>query len=113
MLDRLLSETASEDKSLDLFSLMIVVREPGDSAPYVIEYRHVSHTSYEGCSKAKISEGARSKCTNCIIFMFIFCLSIPELVQRVEKDLVNIMTGATIENADILTCYKFNFRIVI
>jgi hypothetical protein len=26
----------------------------------------------------------------------------PELVQRVEKDLLNIMAGGTVENADIL-----------
>lgn len=36
----------------------------------------------------------------------------PELVQRVEKDLLNIMTGATVENADILK-FKSNFSIVV
>ncbi|KAK1554914.1 hypothetical protein Q3G72_018997 [Acer saccharum] len=35
---------------------LIMVREAGDSAPETW-----SHTSYEGCSKAKISKGARSK----------------------------------------------------
>lgn len=33
----------------------------------------------------------------------------PELVQRVEKDLVNIMSGGTVENLDIL---DMNFSIV-
>lgn len=31
----------------------------------------------------------------------------PELVQRVEKDLLNIMSGVTVENADILS-FKLN-----
>ncbi|TXG68684.1 hypothetical protein EZV62_003619 [Acer yangbiense] len=133
MLDRLLSENASEDKSLDLsfsedgrsgtfvlgddhfpvslmdlpcvvesfktyddsalvktadIGQMIVVREPGDSAPDVIEYRHGLTPPMRDARKRRFR---REPDLN------------PELVQRVEKDLVNIMTGATIENADILT----------
>ena len=32
----------------------------------------------------------------------------PELVQRVEKDLVNIMSGGTVENLDILDTSNFS-----
>ncbi|KAK0595552.1 hypothetical protein LWI29_007802 [Acer saccharum] len=130
MLDRLLSENASEDKSLDLsfsedgrsgtfvlgddhfpvslmdlpcvvesfktyddsalvktadIGQMIVVREPGDSAPDVIEYRHGLTPPMRDARKRRFR---REPDLN------------PELVQRVEKDLVNIMTGATIENAE-------------
>ncbi|KAI9160730.1 hypothetical protein LWI28_010998 [Acer negundo] len=130
MLDRLLSENASDDKSLDLsfsedgrsgtfvlgddhfpvslmdlpcvvesfktyddsalvktadIGQMIMVREPGDSAPDVIEYRHGLTPPLRDARKRRFR---REPDLN------------PELVQRVEKDLVNIMTGATIENAE-------------
>ncbi|KAK2654381.1 hypothetical protein Ddye_014237 [Dipteronia dyeriana] len=130
MLDRLLSENASEDKSLDLsfsedgrsgtfvlgddhfpvslmdlpcvvesfktyddsalvktadIGQMIMVREPGDSAPDVIEYRHGLTPPLRDARKRRFR---REPDLN------------PELVQRAEKDLVNIMTGATIENAE-------------
>ncbi|KAK3204905.1 hypothetical protein Dsin_018951 [Dipteronia sinensis] len=64
---------------------MIMVREPGDSAPDVIEYRHGLTPPMRDARKRRFR---REPDLN------------PELVQRVEKDLVNIMTGATIENAE-------------
>lgn len=64
---------------------MIMVREPGDSAPDVIEYRHGLTPPMRDARKRRFR---REPDLN------------PELVQRVEKDLVNIMTGATIDNAD-------------
>ncbi|KAL5765307.1 hypothetical protein ACOSP7_017584 [Xanthoceras sorbifolium] len=66
---------------------MIMVREPGDSAPDVIEYKHGLTPPMRDARKRRFR---REPDLN------------PELVQRVERDLVNIMTGATVENADIL-----------
>ncbi|XP_044504665.1 transcription initiation factor TFIID subunit 7-like [Mangifera indica] len=64
---------------------MIVVREPGDSAPDVVEYRHGITPPMRDARKRRFR---REPDLN------------PELVQRVEKDLLNIMSGGTIENAD-------------
>ncbi|KAG5222144.1 transcription initiation factor TFIID [Salix suchowensis] len=111
-LDRLLSETASssEEQSLDLsFSedgrsgtfvigderfpaslldfLMVMVREAGDTAPDVVEYRHGLTPPMRDARKRRFR---REPDLN------------PELVQRVEKDLLNIMAGGTVDNADIL-----------
>ncbi|KAJ0083814.1 hypothetical protein Patl1_29992 [Pistacia atlantica] len=67
---------------------IIMVREPGDSAPDVVEYRHGLTPPMRDARKRRFR---REPDLN------------PELVQRVEKDLLNIMSGGTIENADILT----------
>lgn len=64
---------------------MIMVREPGDSTPDVVEYRHGLTPPMRDARKRRFR---REPDLN------------PELVQRVEKDLLNIMTGATVENAD-------------
>ncbi|KAJ4724046.1 Transcription initiation factor TFIID subunit 7 [Melia azedarach] len=64
---------------------MIMVREPGDSAPEVVEYRHGLTPPMRDARKRRFR---REPDLN------------PELVQRVEKDLLNIMTGGTVENAD-------------
>ncbi|XP_031281045.1 transcription initiation factor TFIID subunit 7 [Pistacia vera] len=64
---------------------IIMVREPGDSAPDVVEYRHGLTPPMRDARKRRFR---REPDLN------------PELVQRVEKDLLNIMSGGTIENAD-------------
>ncbi|XP_044468166.1 transcription initiation factor TFIID subunit 7-like [Mangifera indica] len=64
---------------------MIMVREAGDSAPDVVEYRHGITPPMRDARKRRFR---REPDLN------------PELVQRVEKDLLNIMSGGTIENAD-------------
>ncbi|KAH9740635.1 transcription initiation factor TFIID subunit 7 [Citrus sinensis] len=74
---------------------MIMVREPGDSTPDAVEYRHGLTPPMRDARKRRFR---REPDLN------------PELVQRVEKDLLNIMTGATVENADILK-FKSNFSI--
>ncbi|KAF2299325.1 hypothetical protein GH714_031552 [Hevea brasiliensis] len=66
---------------------MIMVREAGDIAPDVVEYRHGLTPPMRDARKRRFR---REPDLN------------PELVQRVEKDLLNIMAGGTVENADIL-----------
>ncbi|KAK9220707.1 hypothetical protein WN944_009130 [Citrus x changshan-huyou] len=56
---------------------MIMVREPGDSTPDVVEYRHGLTPPMRDARKRRFR---REPDLN------------PELVQRVEKDLLNIMT---------------------
>ena len=41
----------------------------------------------------------------CLYWLCLYYLVQPELVQRVEKDLLNIMAGGTVDNADILQYY--------
>lgn len=65
---------------------MIMVREPGDPAPDVVEYRHGLTPPMRDARKRRFR---REPDLN------------PELVQRVEKDLLNIMAGGTAENADV------------
>ncbi|XP_030547640.1 transcription initiation factor TFIID subunit 7 [Rhodamnia argentea] len=65
---------------------MIMVREPGDPAPEVVEYRHGLTPPMRDARKRRFR---REPDLN------------PELVQRVEKDLLNIMAGGTAENADV------------
>ncbi|XP_059430033.1 transcription initiation factor TFIID subunit 7-like [Corylus avellana] len=60
---------------------MIMVREAGDAAPDVVEYRHGLTPPMRDARKAEILQG-------------------PELVQRVLKDLVKIHAGAAAENVD-------------
>uniref|UniRef100_A0A6N2K7A3 TAFII55 protein conserved region domain-containing protein n=1 Tax=Salix viminalis TaxID=40686 RepID=A0A6N2K7A3_SALVM len=67
---------------------MIMVREAGDTAPDVVEYRHGLTPPMRDARKRRFR---REPYLN------------PELVQRVEKDLLNIMAGGTVENADILS----------
>ncbi|XP_065881480.1 transcription initiation factor TFIID subunit 7 [Euphorbia lathyris] len=65
---------------------MILVREAGDSAPDVLEYRHGLTPPTRDARKRRFR---REPDLN------------PELVQRVEKDLLNIMAGGTVENIDV------------
>ncbi|KAJ8760092.1 hypothetical protein K2173_010948 [Erythroxylum novogranatense] len=65
---------------------MIMVREQGDNAPEVVEYRHGLTPPMRDARKRRFR---REPDLN------------PELVQRVEKDLLNIMTGVTVDNADV------------
>ncbi|KAL9407409.1 hypothetical protein Peur_004381 [Populus x canadensis] len=64
---------------------MLMVREAGDTAPDVLEYRHGFTPPMRDARKRRFR---REPDLN------------PELVQRVEKDLLNIMAGGTVENAD-------------
>ncbi|KAF2301711.1 hypothetical protein GH714_028747 [Hevea brasiliensis] len=66
---------------------MIMVREAGDIAPEVVESRHGLNPPMRDARKRRFR---REPDLN------------PEVVQRVEKDLLNIMAGGTVENADIL-----------
>ncbi|MBA0583038.1 hypothetical protein Gorai_013916, partial [Gossypium raimondii] len=66
---------------------MILVRESGEASPDVVEYRHGLTPPMRDARKRRFR---REPDLN------------PELVQRVEKDLVNIMSGGTVENLDIL-----------
>ncbi|KAK7377287.1 hypothetical protein VNO80_02709 [Phaseolus coccineus] len=66
---------------------MIMVRESGDAAPDVIEYRHGLTPPMRDARKRRFR---REPDLN------------PELVSRVEKDLLKIMAGGTAENLDIL-----------
>ncbi|XP_044504904.1 uncharacterized protein LOC123225104 [Mangifera indica] len=52
-------------------------------------------------------------CSPSIRFPVLSLGVMPELAQRVEKDLLNIMSSGTIENADILKYYKGNIRIAV
>nr|XP_043613395.1 transcription initiation factor TFIID subunit 7-like [Erigeron canadensis]XP_043613396.1 transcription initiation factor TFIID subunit 7-like [Erigeron canadensis] len=130
-IERLLNETGSDDKSLDLsFSedgrsgsfvigndsfpaslldlptilesyktyddnnlikttdvgQMIMVREEGDIGPDVVEYRHGLTPPMKDARRRRFR---REPDLN------------PELVERVEKDLLNIMNGGTAENIDV------------
>ncbi|KAK6235718.1 hypothetical protein SCA6_011055 [Theobroma cacao] len=69
---------------------MIMVREPGDASPDVVEYRHGLTPPMRDARKRRFR---REPDLN------------PELVQRVEKDLVNIMSGGTVESLDILNMH--------
>ncbi|XP_022753520.1 transcription initiation factor TFIID subunit 7 [Durio zibethinus] len=64
---------------------MILVRESGDASPDVVEYRHGLTPPMRDARKRRFR---REPDLN------------PEFVQRVEKDLVNIMSGGTVENLD-------------
>ncbi|GLT39441.1 hypothetical protein SLA2020_136300 [Shorea laevis] len=59
---------------------MIMVGEPGDASPDMVEYRHGLTPPMRDARKRRFR---REPDLN------------PELVQRVEKDLVNIMSGGT------------------
>ncbi|KAJ4969664.1 hypothetical protein NE237_002763 [Protea cynaroides] len=62
---------------------IIMVREEGDTAPDDVEYRHGLTPPMRDARRRRFR---REPDLN------------PELVQRVEKDLVNIMAGGTVEN---------------
>ncbi|WCJ33261.1 Transcription initiation factor TFIID subunit 7 [Euphorbia peplus] len=76
---------------------MILVREAGDSAPDVVEYRHGLTPPMRDARKRRFR---REPDLN------------PELVQRVERDLLNIMAGGTVENFDILL-YCFSLFLIL
>ncbi|XP_010257606.1 PREDICTED: transcription initiation factor TFIID subunit 7 [Nelumbo nucifera] len=65
---------------------IIMVREEGDPAPDGVEYRHGLTPPMRDARRRRFR---REPDLN------------PELVQRVEKDLVNIMAGGTAENVDV------------
>ncbi|XAR48707.1 hypothetical protein NMG60_11031610 [Bertholletia excelsa] len=65
---------------------MVMVREESDPAPDVVEYRHGLTPPMRDARRRRFR---REPDLN------------PELVQRVEKDLLNIMAGGTAENADV------------
>ncbi|XP_023645808.1 transcription initiation factor TFIID subunit 7 [Capsella rubella] len=64
---------------------MIIVREPGDPAPNTVEYRHGLTPPMKDARKRRFR---REPDLN------------PELVQRVERDLLNILSGGTVENVN-------------
>ncbi|KAF8047816.1 hypothetical protein N665_2818s0004 [Sinapis alba] len=64
---------------------MIMVREPGDPAPNTVEYRHGLTPPMKDARKRRFR---REPDLN------------PELVQRVERDLLNILSGGTIGTAN-------------
>ncbi|CAL5414066.1 unnamed protein product [Camellia sinensis] len=65
---------------------MIMVREESDPAPDVVEYKHGLTPPMRDARRRRFR---REPDLN------------PELVQRVEKDLLNIMAGGTAENVDV------------
>lgn len=65
---------------------MIMVREEGDLAPDTVEYRHGLTPPMRDARRRRFR---REPDLN------------PEVVRRVEKDLLNIMAGGTAENADV------------
>ncbi|KAI3826562.1 hypothetical protein L1987_00610 [Smallanthus sonchifolius] len=67
---------------------MIMVRDEGDPAPDVVEYRHGLTPPMRDARRRRFR---REPDLN------------PELVRRVERDLLNIMNGGTAENVDILS----------
>ncbi|GAU20056.1 hypothetical protein TSUD_381480 [Trifolium subterraneum] len=71
---------------------MIMVRESGDAAPDVIESRHGLTPPMRDARKRRFR---REPDLN------------PELVSRVEKDLLKIIAGGTAENLDILSSCFF------
>ncbi|XWS73428.1 hypothetical protein CRYUN_Cryun02cG0127400 [Craigia yunnanensis] len=73
-------------------SQMIMVRESGEASPDVVENRHGLTPPMRDTRRRRFRKEPDLN---------------PELVQRVEKDLVNIMSGGTVENLDIL--YTSNF----
>jgi transcription initiation factor TFIID subunit 7 len=64
---------------------MIMVREAGDPAPNTVEYRHGLTPPMKDARKRRFR---REPDLN------------PELVQRVERDLLNILSGGTVENVN-------------
>lgn len=65
---------------------MIMVRDDGDPAPDAVEYRHGLTPPMRDARRRRFR---REPDLN------------PELVRRVEKDLLNIMNGGTAENLDM------------
>ncbi|XP_057430277.1 transcription initiation factor TFIID subunit 7 [Lotus japonicus] len=78
-------------KSADI-GQMIMVRESGDAAPDEIEYRHGLTPPMRDARKRRFR---REPDLN------------PELVSRVEKDLLKIMAGGTADSFDILLSCLF------
>ncbi|RXH85343.1 hypothetical protein DVH24_042111 [Malus domestica] len=69
---------------------MIMVRDPSDPAPDTVEYRHGLTPPMRDARKRRFR---REPDLN------------PELVRRVEEDLLNISTSGPADNIDILTYY--------
>ncbi|XP_020241962.1 transcription initiation factor TFIID subunit 7 isoform X2 [Asparagus officinalis] len=64
---------------------MIMIREEGDPSPEEVEYRHGLTPPMRDARRRRFRREPNLN---------------PELVQRVERDLLNIMSGGTVENAD-------------
>ncbi|KAI8566996.1 hypothetical protein RHMOL_Rhmol02G0086700 [Rhododendron molle] len=75
---------------------MIMVREHGDPRPDAVEYRHGLTPPMRDARRRRFR---REPDLN------------PELVQRVERDLLNIMAGGTAENIDILVSFLLRLPI--
>ncbi|OIT40626.1 transcription initiation factor tfiid subunit 7 [Nicotiana attenuata] len=75
---------------------IIMVREEGDPAPDVVEYRHGLTPPMRDARRRRFR---REPDLN------------PELVRRVERDLQNILAGGTAENIDILSfLFSISFK---
>lgn len=111
-----------------LLKQMIMVRESGDAAPDVIEYRHGLTPPMRDARKRRFRRepdlnvfysfafnfACLSTCVClCALLVTIFFHFIfqPELVSRVEKDLLKIIAGGTADNLDILTSCVFQTAI--
>ncbi|KAF7149710.1 hypothetical protein RHSIM_Rhsim02G0077200 [Rhododendron simsii] len=75
---------------------MIMVREQCDPRPDAVEYRHGLTSPMRDARRQRF---CREPDLN------------PELVQRVERDLLNIMAGGTTENMDILVSFLLHLPI--
>ncbi|ONK59493.1 uncharacterized protein A4U43_C08F7000 [Asparagus officinalis] len=62
---------------------MIMIREEGDPSPEEVEYRHGLTPPMRDARRRRFRREPNLN---------------PELVQRVERDLLNIMSGGTVEN---------------
>ncbi|GKB48848.1 transcription initiation factor TFIID subunit 7 [Tanacetum coccineum] len=83
---------------------MIMVRNEGDPAPEVVEYRHGLTPPMRDARRRRFRREPDLNVRYLIILNLLqlkFNLE-PELVRRVERDLLNIMHGGTAENFDIL-----------
>ncbi|BBH04310.1 TBP-associated factor 7 [Prunus dulcis] len=74
---------------------MIMVRDSSDAAPDTVEYRHGLTPPMRDARKRRFR---REPDLN------------PELVRRVEEDLLNISAGGPADNIDILICFLIFIR---
>ncbi|KAI0504824.1 hypothetical protein KFK09_015777 [Dendrobium nobile] len=77
---------------------IIMVREEGEPSPEGIEYRHGLTPPMRDARRRRFR---REPDVN------------PELVQRVEKDILNIMSGGTVDNILIYSAFQFTFKISV
>jgi len=110
---------------------MIMVRESGDAAPDVIECRHGLTPPMRDARKRRfrrepdlnvIYSFVHNIILAYLMLLYYMCVRVallltyrmfsffvfqPELVSRVEKDLLKIIAGGTAENIDILSSCFF------